>query len=129
MLNLVEVLKAYKLIDHIIGPLWLNMSEQPKTEWYKIFPRSFSKNDLEGIRFRIITDKPPKETTKSGLYELSMMMLDDNLIKNEKFNASSTIKTIVTNRDIDKIVVAAQNGHAFCFQKKSGDWAEVVELE
>jgi hypothetical protein len=108
------------------------MSEtKTKNSWYNVVPPSLNKNLLVGAKLRVLEDKPPRETTKSGLYEIDLMVMEPyNTTNSEKQKmilvASSTVKTLITNRDLDKICSLAKEGKAFTFYMGEGDWASVM---
>jgi hypothetical protein len=84
--------------------------------WYKTYPKLISKNDLCDVPLKVFADHPPKSTTKSGLFELTVFRTDDG----------TTYDVLVTRRDLQKIIDAMVENKPFLFVKKSGDWAEVI---
>lgn len=102
-----------------------------KTEWYNLVPPNLNKNLLVGAKLRVLEDHPPEKTTKSGLYEIELLVMEQfNTVNSDKqkiiLSASGTVQTLITSRDLDKICNLAKEGKAFTFYMGEGDWASVT---
>jgi hypothetical protein len=100
-------------------------------EWYKMVPPSLNKNLLVGAKLRVLADVPPEKTSKNGLYEIVLMVVEQfNTVNTDKqkiiIAPSGKVKTLITSRDLDKICSLAQEGKAFTFYMGEGDWASVM---
>jgi hypothetical protein len=102
-------------------------------EWYKMVPPSLNKNLLVGAKLRVLEDVPPEKTSRNGLYEIVLLVMEQfdtvNTDKQKVIIApSGKVKTLITSRDLDKICSLAQEGKAFTFYMGmgEGDWASVM---
>lgn len=112
------------LIVHVI-----KMSETKK--WYNLVPPNLNKNLLVGAKLRVLEDCPPEKTSKSGMYEIQLMVTEKfNTVNAEKqkliLAPSSSVRTLITSRDLDKICSLTKEGEAFTFYMGEGDWASVM---
>lgn len=141
------LIAAYTSISLILNPYNLSVTSglnrfvhyiikrEPKMDtknsWYNIVPPNLNKNLLVGAKLRVLEDHPPEKTTKSGLYEIELCVMEHfNTVNSDKQKilvpASGIVRTLITSRDLDKICSLAKEGKAFTFYMGEGDWASVM---
>lgn len=86
--------------------------------WTKSYPKQCSKNDLSGMKLRVLSDKPPTDSNVKGM--LSLIVMDTA--------TSATFAILVTHKDVSRICSIIEGGKAFSFDATK-PYAEVIEFE
>lgn len=88
--------------------------------WYKTRIQKTQARDLLGRHLTLFADKPPKETTFSGM-EICFIMDTET---------SQAFRVMMTTDNIDSACKIVQRGKHFTFVKKQGKkYPEVAEIE